>query len=465
MYTFRTDARELSAVIICVSLFATAIYCNSITPHTFLVLKCDFHSHSTYSAGEGQYTPTQLVDIYKNAGYDVLALTDHNTTTGFAEAQAEGQKVGLTVIRGEEIDPSWPDGSMKHIVALFMQSTVPQNLPTSEVKGYFDMIHAQGGLGIVAHAWLAWNNWKGYVNATYIDGWETGTAWQTVDSRSLMMWVYNTSDIYLFVHDFADHTQLGTITQNWTYVLAENNTEAGVREAVESKRIVLCEGNNYYGSSNTLSLFIQNQGLTMITAQTNLTPPAPPPKPSLFSEYFESGSTSAWSWTVGSPRVVNDVHYDGAYSCTFSGGTCYIAKSGLPYECASVYARINALPPTGDKGIIILRGEDSADNVIYDLYFYNNTGTLTIALSTLKPTRKTLYYNFAYAANTWYNMTVRFVRNTINGEYRFWVNGVEAGSRTGVDTASGIGQQDRIITGEVWSNYAVTAWIDSVYVY
>jgi hypothetical protein len=44
-----------------------------IPPHTYQILKVNFHAHSTYS--DGTYTPAQLVNIYK-AGYDVLAITD-----------------------------------------------------------------------------------------------------------------------------------------------------------------------------------------------------------------------------------------------------------------------------------------------------------------------------------------------------------------------------------------------------
>lgn len=63
--------------------------------------KCDLHTHST--ASDGQYTPTQLVKIAKERGLEALALTDHDTTDGLAEAIEAGNRYGLPVIPGIEL--------------------------------------------------------------------------------------------------------------------------------------------------------------------------------------------------------------------------------------------------------------------------------------------------------------------------------------------------------------------------
>ena len=51
----------------------------------------DLHTHSTVS--DGTETPTELVATAAAAGVTVLALTDHDTTAGWAEAAA-AQAVG-----------------------------------------------------------------------------------------------------------------------------------------------------------------------------------------------------------------------------------------------------------------------------------------------------------------------------------------------------------------------------------
>lgn len=62
---------------------------------------CDLHTHST--ASDGQYTPAQVVALAKNRRIDVLALTDHDTTDGVAEAVAVGQAAGVRVLPGVEL--------------------------------------------------------------------------------------------------------------------------------------------------------------------------------------------------------------------------------------------------------------------------------------------------------------------------------------------------------------------------
>lgn len=61
----------------------------------------DLHTHST--ASDGQYTPTELVQLAKERGLDVLALTDHDTVDGLEEAVQAGEQAGIRVIRGIEL--------------------------------------------------------------------------------------------------------------------------------------------------------------------------------------------------------------------------------------------------------------------------------------------------------------------------------------------------------------------------
>lgn len=61
----------------------------------------DLHTHSTFS--DGQYTPAQLVGMAKDAGVQVLALTDHDTFRGAEEAYRAGAGLGVQVLRGIEL--------------------------------------------------------------------------------------------------------------------------------------------------------------------------------------------------------------------------------------------------------------------------------------------------------------------------------------------------------------------------
>ena len=64
-------------------------------------MSCDLHTHTT--ASDGQYTPAQLVELAKERGLSVLAVTDHDTIAGVDEAMEAGKTLGLRVIRGVEL--------------------------------------------------------------------------------------------------------------------------------------------------------------------------------------------------------------------------------------------------------------------------------------------------------------------------------------------------------------------------
>ena len=63
--------------------------------------KIDLHMHSTFS--DGVYTPTELVELRKNEGYDVVAITDHDGAKGVKEALEAGKAACVTVVPGIEI--------------------------------------------------------------------------------------------------------------------------------------------------------------------------------------------------------------------------------------------------------------------------------------------------------------------------------------------------------------------------
>lgn len=63
-------------------------------------MRIDLHSHST--ASDGTDSPSALVRAAAEAGLDVVALTDHDTTTGWEEAAAATPS-GLRLVRGMEM--------------------------------------------------------------------------------------------------------------------------------------------------------------------------------------------------------------------------------------------------------------------------------------------------------------------------------------------------------------------------
>jgi len=94
----------------------------------------DLHTHST--ASDGTDTPAELVVAAGAAGLDVVALTDHDTTVGWAPAAA-ALPDGLTLVRGMELSCRWnpPNGSRStelHLLGYLVDPAHPELAATLE---------------------------------------------------------------------------------------------------------------------------------------------------------------------------------------------------------------------------------------------------------------------------------------------------------------------------------------------
>ncbi|RBY91806.1 phosphatase [Blastococcus sp. TBT05-19] len=67
-------------------------------------MRIDLHTHSSVS--DGTDSPAELLATARAAGLDVVALTDHDTTAGWADAAA-ARPPGLTVVPGMELSCRW----------------------------------------------------------------------------------------------------------------------------------------------------------------------------------------------------------------------------------------------------------------------------------------------------------------------------------------------------------------------
>lgn len=73
-------------------------------------MQIDLHTHSTVS--DGTETPTELMRSAARAGLDVVALTDHDTVGGWAEAADAAAETGIGLVRGIEISCRRDGGSI-----------------------------------------------------------------------------------------------------------------------------------------------------------------------------------------------------------------------------------------------------------------------------------------------------------------------------------------------------------------
>lgn len=76
----------------------------------------DLHMHST--ASDGTLAPKALVDRAFQSGVRLMALTDHDTLDGFAEAAAEAKNLGMEIVPAAEVTTTLT-GRTCHILAYF----------------------------------------------------------------------------------------------------------------------------------------------------------------------------------------------------------------------------------------------------------------------------------------------------------------------------------------------------------
>jgi len=133
----------------------------------------DLHCHST--ASDGALSPTALVQRAHQNGVTALALTDHDTTMGLAEAHVCADALGMRLIDGIELSTSWQNKTL-HIVGLGidpnyaplanatheLQATrleraakIAEKLEKKHITGAFEAVKKAAGQGMITRSHFA----------------------------------------------------------------------------------------------------------------------------------------------------------------------------------------------------------------------------------------------------------------------------------------------------------------------
>ncbi len=80
--------------------------------------RADLHLHTIYSDGMG--TVPAVLEAARQAGLDIIAITDHDTLTGARQARELAPRYGVGVIPGVEITTA--EG---HLLAYWIERPVP----------------------------------------------------------------------------------------------------------------------------------------------------------------------------------------------------------------------------------------------------------------------------------------------------------------------------------------------------
>jgi predicted metal-dependent phosphoesterase TrpH len=80
----------------------------------------DLHTHTVYS--DGTFTPSELLELARDRGLNVVAITDHDTTSGLIEATASGAELGIDVVPGVELS-TVREGEGVHMLCYYMDAS------------------------------------------------------------------------------------------------------------------------------------------------------------------------------------------------------------------------------------------------------------------------------------------------------------------------------------------------------
>ncbi len=225
-------------------------------------LLCDLHIHTTWS--DGEIPLDRVVQLYGEAGFDAIAITDHlfdTRSVRSAEIYEEGKSVqdldryfrsireisweamnayGLLVIPGLEICNLVED---YHILGIDLKEPVNPNQPA---EGVIVEIHRQGGLAIASHPPLKlsyfhhrdlesihrhplhlWNHRDRYANQ--IDAWEIG------NGEDLFADVGLEKFAYLANSDFHKPHQI----YSWKSLIFADKDKESLKKAILSRKVAI----------------------------------------------------------------------------------------------------------------------------------------------------------------------------------------------------------------------------------
>lgn len=204
--------------------------------------KVNLHMHTSLS--DGDRTPAEALQIYREAGYDALALTDHWFC---GEA---GEDEGLTVLSGAEYDVGGIDGAkgVYHILGIGMRRA-PSLAKGSDAQAIIDAIHREGGMAVLAHPAWSLNTVEQISRLSGIDATEiynsvSGVHMSRRADSSLIVDMLAGKGIHypLLATDDAHYYDGTDRCLSWIMVAAEDNTKEALLRAIRKRAFYATQG-------------------------------------------------------------------------------------------------------------------------------------------------------------------------------------------------------------------------------
>jgi len=207
--------------------------------------KGNLHSHTKIS--DGRYEPADTLKLYRDHGYDFIALTDHYKygVGGVDEA------TGILVLPGVEYDTgSHPSEGIYHIICVCANSepVVDRTNGKPDVQTIVNAVKDAGGVAILAHPAWSFNDPKDVeqikgIDATEIYNTVSGKPWNIRPYSGLFVdrMAADGFDLGIVAADDV-HFYNGDQCRSYVLVNAKENTRESLREALLCGNFVATQG-------------------------------------------------------------------------------------------------------------------------------------------------------------------------------------------------------------------------------
>lgn len=235
-------------------------------------VKLGLHHHTTLS--DGKKTPEEVAALYRDAGYDAIAITDH---WKYGQTQEIN---GQPILLGAEYNIGANDTlhGVYHILCLLAdrEPTVEKQMTAQQI---IDAIHAVGGLAVLAHPAWSLNTPEMIMELNGIDATEIyNTVSEKGHSRradsSLIVDMLATRGVYfpLLASDDSHYYDAGNLADAATaFIMAEcdSTDAAAVKKAILEKRFYASTGPEIHLTRNGDEFTVHCSPVSEIVFMTN----------------------------------------------------------------------------------------------------------------------------------------------------------------------------------------------------
>jgi len=191
-------------------------------------LACDFHSHTVHS--DGGLTVDELAALAVERGLDVVAVTDHNTTSHHRFLPDAGAHAGVVLVPGQEVTTD-----RGHANVFGDVSWIDFRRPAREWQAE---ARQRGGLFSVNHPWAGDCAWRQSLDspADFVELWHS--TWDRLSSEPLEGW-RTFGQLPIGGSDFHRPTPSVTLAEPTTWVESEDRSVDAVLAAMAEGRVAI----------------------------------------------------------------------------------------------------------------------------------------------------------------------------------------------------------------------------------